>query len=321
MAALGLNVVVGYAGLLDLGFVAFWAIGGYTAGWLMSDRSSGAELPLPRPRSSPATTTSPASTSTSGSCWSSPRCSARCSGVIIGAPTLRLRSDYLALVTLGFGEIIPQIFHNGDDIAGFNLTNGTQGISRWTRCGSSPSTGPAQLVWGDLDTVRRPAAVLHLLRAGRGGHLRLAADPRGPARPGLAGHPRGRAGRERDGRSADADQAARVRGRCGRRRHRRGGVRGARRGGAAGPVPVRHLDHVCWPWSCSAAWATSGASPSARSCWPGPTRPRCRTSRAALERVRLRATPSGVVLAVLGRRRAGRPASDLIREAAGRACS
>jgi branched-chain amino acid transport system permease protein len=49
-------------------------------------------------------------------------------GVIIGAPTLRLKSDYLALVTLGFGEIIPEIFRNGENINGFNLTNGAKGI-------------------------------------------------------------------------------------------------------------------------------------------------------------------------------------------------
>ena len=48
--------------------------------------------------------------------------------VIIGAPTLRLRGDYLAIVTLGFGEIIPRFFLNGDDILGYNLTNGTIGI-------------------------------------------------------------------------------------------------------------------------------------------------------------------------------------------------
>src|SRR4030095_16093263 len=48
-------------------------------------------------------------------------------GVIIGAPTLRLRGDYLAIVTLGFGEIIPRFFQNGDDLAGFNLTNGSIG--------------------------------------------------------------------------------------------------------------------------------------------------------------------------------------------------
>jgi branched-chain amino acid transport system permease protein len=49
-------------------------------------------------------------------------------GVIIGAPTLRLRGDYLAIVTLGFGEIIPRFFLNGDNILGYNLTNGTIGI-------------------------------------------------------------------------------------------------------------------------------------------------------------------------------------------------
>ena len=48
--------------------------------------------------------------------------------MIIGAPTLRLKSDYLALVTLGFGEIIPEVFRNGEDINGFNLTNGAKGI-------------------------------------------------------------------------------------------------------------------------------------------------------------------------------------------------
>jgi branched-chain amino acid transport system permease protein len=50
-------------------------------------------------------------------------------GILIGAPTLRLKSDYLAIVTLGFGEIIPQIFTNGEDINGFNLSNGTKGIT------------------------------------------------------------------------------------------------------------------------------------------------------------------------------------------------
>jgi len=50
-------------------------------------------------------------------------------GVIIGWPTLRLKSDYLALVTLGFGEIIPQVFVNGEDINGFNLSNGSKGIT------------------------------------------------------------------------------------------------------------------------------------------------------------------------------------------------
>lgn len=124
MCALGLNIVVGYAGLLDLGYVAFWAIGGYTAGWLMSTFFFQQDVHF------------------FGSVAESVRGihinfwavlvagGALCAlfGVIIGAPTLRLRSDYLALVTLGFGEIIPQVFVNGENIAGFNLSNGTKGI-------------------------------------------------------------------------------------------------------------------------------------------------------------------------------------------------
>ena len=50
-------------------------------------------------------------------------------GILIGLPTLRLRGDYLAIVTLGFGEILPQIARNGDNLGGFNLTNGANGIT------------------------------------------------------------------------------------------------------------------------------------------------------------------------------------------------
>jgi branched-chain amino acid transport system permease protein len=126
MSALGLNVVVGYAGLLDLGYVAFWAIGGYTAAWVMSDFFQQVNINV-------------AGNAGSGSTggihvnWVLVLvvAAAVCAlfGVLIGAPTLRLRSDYLALVTLGFGEIIPAIFRNGDKRnLGFNLTNATLGI-------------------------------------------------------------------------------------------------------------------------------------------------------------------------------------------------
>ncbi|HET9140867.1 branched-chain amino acid ABC transporter permease [Actinophytocola sp.] len=124
MCALGLNIVVGYAGLLDLGFVAFWAIGGYAAGWLMSTfflqqnvHFFGSVAAGVRGIHLNFTVVLVAG-------------AALCAlfGVIIGAPTLRLRSDYLALVTLGFGEIIPQVFTNGEDIGGFNLSNGNKGI-------------------------------------------------------------------------------------------------------------------------------------------------------------------------------------------------
>ena len=123
--AVGLNIVVGYAGLLDLGYVAFWAIGGYVAAWLMSPFFAqwtvnifGSALPGQE-------------AGIHINFWlvlvlGAAFCAL--AGVIIGAPTLRLKSDYLALVTLGFGEIIPEFFRNSDNIAGFNLTNGSKGI-------------------------------------------------------------------------------------------------------------------------------------------------------------------------------------------------
>lgn len=124
--ALGLNIVVGYAGLLDLGFVAFWAIGGYVAGWLMSSFFTQTEFNL---------FGNPAPGLEFGIhitfWWVLLLGGAFCAvwGIIIGAPTLRLKSDYLALVTLGFGEIIPQVFVNGENLNGFNLSNGNKGIT------------------------------------------------------------------------------------------------------------------------------------------------------------------------------------------------
>ena len=124
--ALGLNIVVGYAGLLDLGFVAFWAIGGYTAGWFMSSFLDFTQFnlfgnaPVGQEYGIHITFW-----------WVLLIGGAICAvaGIIIGAPTLRLKSDYLALVTLGFGEIIPQVFLNGQDIFGYNISNGTKGIT------------------------------------------------------------------------------------------------------------------------------------------------------------------------------------------------
>jgi branched-chain amino acid transport system permease protein len=81
--ALGLNVVVGYAGLLDLGYAAFFAVGAYTVGILTLDLGFNFWLTLPFAM-----------------------LAAGFAGIIIGGPTLRLRSDYLAIVTLGFGEIV-----------------------------------------------------------------------------------------------------------------------------------------------------------------------------------------------------------------------
>ena len=122
--ALGLNIVVGYAGLLDLGYVAFWAIGGYCAGWFMSEFFYFLNIHFfgSVPADAPGIHINFWMVLVIGGFV--------CAlfGVLIGAPTLRLKSYYLALVTLGFGEIIPQVFFNGENFFGFNISNGTKGI-------------------------------------------------------------------------------------------------------------------------------------------------------------------------------------------------
>jgi len=104
LLAFGLNIIVGYTGLLALGFAAFFAIGAYTYGFLASPQL-GIHLNF----------------------WPMLLVSAAVSalfGLILGAPTLRLRGDYLAIVTLGFGEIVPQVFQNLD-----KWTGGPDGIA------------------------------------------------------------------------------------------------------------------------------------------------------------------------------------------------
>ena len=126
----GLNVVVGYAGLLDLGYVAFYAGGAYVAGWLASQQFGGG---FHSPRSWIFGGTVPGGTLgvhiTPWAVILIAAIFAALLGVLIGLPTLRLRGDYLAIVTLGFGEIIPQFVRNGDHIGGFNLTNGSFGLT------------------------------------------------------------------------------------------------------------------------------------------------------------------------------------------------
>jgi branched-chain amino acid transport system permease protein len=128
MLALGLNIVVGFAGLLDLGFVAFYALGAYVVGWLASSQFNQVSFSL---WTAAVSLTGEPLEGIHISFWLilivAGAFTALC-GVIIGFPTLRLRGDYLAIVTLGFGEIIPRFFQNGDDLGGFNLTNGTIGI-------------------------------------------------------------------------------------------------------------------------------------------------------------------------------------------------
>ncbi len=113
LLAMGLNIVVGYAGLLDLGYAAFFAIGAYTVGFLTSPSSvfvRGGWIPGWLQGFWPALGVAFAV--------------AAIFGVLLGAPTLRLRGDYLAIVTLGFGEIVPNFFLNA-----VPLTGGTRGIN------------------------------------------------------------------------------------------------------------------------------------------------------------------------------------------------
>ena len=107
MLALGLNIVVGFAGLLDLGYIAFFAVGAYCYA-LLGSPQFGIHWPF---------------------LVVLPLCAlvAAVFGVILGAPTLKLRGDYLAIVTLGFGEIIRIFFNNLSRPV--NITNGPQGIS------------------------------------------------------------------------------------------------------------------------------------------------------------------------------------------------
>ncbi|MET9960640.1 branched-chain amino acid ABC transporter permease [Streptomyces sp. NPDC006326] len=110
--ALGLNVVVGLAGLLDLGYVAFLGVGAYTAALVSGSASSAFHVHFPF--------------------WAAVLTGALASlvfGVIIGAPTLRLRGDYLAIVTLGFGEIFRIAMGNLDGVSGPKITNGPNGIT------------------------------------------------------------------------------------------------------------------------------------------------------------------------------------------------
>ncbi|HEY8983466.1 MAG TPA: branched-chain amino acid ABC transporter permease [Streptomyces sp.] len=109
--ALGLNIVVGLAGLLDLGYVAFLGVGAYAAALVSGSNSSPIDLHLPF--------------------WAAVLVGAAASltfGVLIGAPTLRLRGDYLAIVTLGFGEIFRITVNNLDGTSGPKVTNGSNGV-------------------------------------------------------------------------------------------------------------------------------------------------------------------------------------------------
>jgi branched-chain amino acid transport system permease protein len=119
MLALGLNIVVGYAGLLDLGYVAFYAVGAYMFGLLASphlmETFEVMAVAFPDGIHTPLYVVIPLAALL-----------AAVAGVVLGAPTLKLRGDYLAIVTLGFGEIIRVFMNNLDHPV--NITNGPKGI-------------------------------------------------------------------------------------------------------------------------------------------------------------------------------------------------
>jgi len=121
LLAIGLNIVVGYAGLLDLGFVAFFAIGAYMYGLMASPHLSEAfpwfAQMFPNGLHSSVWLVIPAGAAIAGFF-----------GILLGAPTLKLRGDYLAIVTLGFGEIIRVFLNNLDHPV--NITNGPKGLSQ-----------------------------------------------------------------------------------------------------------------------------------------------------------------------------------------------
>ena len=121
MLALGLNIVVGYAGLLDLGYVAFYAVGAYLFGLMASphlaDNFAAFAAMFPNGLHTSLWLVIPLAAVLAAFC-----------GALLGAPTLKLRGDYLAIVTLGFGEIIRIFLNNLDHPV--NLTNGPKGIGQ-----------------------------------------------------------------------------------------------------------------------------------------------------------------------------------------------
>ena len=121
LLALGLNIVVGYAGLLDLGFVAFFALGAYMYGLMASPHLSEAfpwfAQMFPTGLHSSVWLVIPLGAGVAGFF-----------GILLGAPTLKLRGDYLAIVTLGFGEIIRVFLNNLEHPV--NVTNGPRGIGQ-----------------------------------------------------------------------------------------------------------------------------------------------------------------------------------------------
>ncbi len=209
--ALGLNIVVGFAGLLDLGYAAFFAIGAYAYGILSSWQLQPEWTSFWGPFQwlglvARNHTTAGDFVHFQVSFWlmlpGSAAIAALC-GALFGAPTLRLKGDYLAIVTLGFGEIVPIVVRNWP-----SLTNGAMGLN---------GVAPPRLFGFDFGVSATPyyyvgVALVALL-------ILIEPAPQGFAhRPRLDGDPRGRDRRRGDGRRFGSNEVARL---CHRRRLRR----------------------------------------------------------------------------------------------------
>jgi branched-chain amino acid transport system permease protein len=152
LLALGLNIVVGFAGLLDLGYAAFFAIGSYTYAFAASPYY-GLHLPF----------------------WPMLLVAAVIAGIfgtLLGAPTLRLRGDYLAIVTLGFGEIVPTVFLNLQKYTGG--TNGIVGIDQPVLFGYHFGFNPLPYYYTLLGLILLSVVAILRLRDSRLGRAWLA---------------------------------------------------------------------------------------------------------------------------------------------------
>src|SRR5579884_291281 len=160
LLALGLNIVVGFAGLLDLGYAAFFAIGAYTTALLASThfaigKQTHTSLLLsygPNGVHVNFFLLIPIAALAAALC-----------GILFGAPTLRLRGDYLAIVTLGFGEIVPKVIQNLGPDNSLGLPNITNGVNNITGVDSPPDFRLFGLHWTFTGTSSTPWYYLGLI--------------------------------------------------------------------------------------------------------------------------------------------------------------
>ena len=238
MLGWGLNVVVGLAGLLDLGYVAFYAVGAYSYALLATNFGLSFWVCLPL-------------AGILAAFW----------GVLLGFPVLRLRGDYLAIVTLAFGEIIRLVIINWQSLTGG--PNGVTGIPRPTLFGiplSAGDDGLAAMLGIEFSPTHR-IVFLFYHHPGAGAADQLGHDPAAPAadRPRLGGAARGRSRLPRARHQHHHDQADGVCDRRNVRRFRRRVLRNATRFHQPGILHLPGIRRWCWRSWCWAAWARNSA--------------------------------------------------------------